>query len=143
MGKHLRAATYDDYGLDKHRYLELVHFCRQYDQMKKRIRYGLKAVSNDGMPHGYEVGRPTEQAAIRNHAAELYCGLIESAAYAAMKGLPDTCYHALMICVTQGIPYRLLPEVPLTQKDFYARRRLFFGILNTRRAELVGGRNEG
>lgn len=128
--KPLRNTSYEDYGISKYRYLELKNFCRQYDDKKRRIRYdGSRAISYDGMPHSTNVGRPVEQEAIRNIMNQRDCELIEQAVIEASPEL----YQYILLNVTEGIPYRMLGDVPIGECDFYGYRRLFFYYLDQKR----------
>lgn len=128
--KPLRNMSYEDYGISKHRYLELKNFCLQYNEKKRKIRYaGSKAISYDGMPHSSNVGRPVEQEAIRNIMNQRDCELIEQAVIEASPEL----YSYILLNVTEGVPYEWLGDVPICDKDFYAYRRLFFHYLDLKR----------
>lgn len=128
--KSLRNMRYEDYGISKHRYLELKNFCLQYDEKKRKVRYnGSKAISYDGMPHAQNVGNPVETEAIRNIMNQRDCEIIEQAAIEASPQL----YPYILMNVTKGIAYEYLGNVPICKKDFYGYRRLFFCCLDLKR----------
>lgn len=129
LDKPLRSKTYDDYGISKHRYLELKNFCLQYEEKKRKIRYdGSGAINYDGMPHGQNTVNPTEREAIRNVMNQRDCEMIEQAAIETNA----TLYPYILKSVTTGLPYEWI-NPPICDKDFYGYRRLFFHYLDLKR----------
>lgn len=126
MGKRIRDMTWDDYGISQNRYRELLYFCRQYSEKRQQIKYGLKAVVNDGMPRGSATGNPTEAAAIQNAELQRDVEIIERAAERTSKILKPF----ILKNVCENIPYEYLGLVPVCSKDFYGFRRLFFSNLD-------------
>lgn len=130
--KRIRDYTWEDYGISKYRYGELKNFCLQYDEKKNKLRYGMKAVVNDGMPKGISCGNPTEEAAIDNVLNELDCKIIEEA---AMK-TDSSIWKYILKSVTKDLPYELieydeeLGKITVCRTDFYGYRRLFFKNLH-------------
>lgn len=126
MDKRLRDMTWDDYGITKNRYRELLYFCRQYSEKKQRIGYGLKAVDSDGMPRGNSTGNPTETSAMQNAILHKDVELIEQAAIQTSRVLAP--YILKNVC--DELSYEYLGRVPVCRKDFYGYRRLFFSQLD-------------
>ena len=133
--KRLRDMTWEDYGISKYRYRELKNFCLQYPEKKQKIRYGLSAVSGDGMPGTGKIGRPTEAAAIHNNGYLIDCSMIEQA---AIEAAPDI-YPWILASVTEDMNYEELnlhPElgrVPVCKNDFYGLRRKFYSVLDNKK----------
>lgn len=133
MGKkRIREYSWDDYGISTFRYRELKNFCLQYDEKKSKIRYGLNAVVNDGMPKGSCMGNPTERIALENAENEKDCRMIEEAAVAANPGI----WKYILKSVTNDLPYEWIEydeeqgRIPVCRTDFYGYRRLFFKNLH-------------
>lgn len=130
--KRIRDFTWDDYGISAFKYRELKNFCLQYDEKKSKIQYGIKAINNDGMPHGTNTGNPVEAAAIENLMNAKDCRLIEEAAIAANP----TIWKYMLRSVTSDLPYELVEydeetgKIPIGKTDFYGYRRLFFKNLH-------------
>ena len=126
MGKRIRDMTWEDYGISQNRYRELLYFCRQYPEKKQQIKYGLKAVVNDGMPRGSTTGNPTEAAALHNVELQRDVEMIEKAAERTSKVLK----LFILKNVCESVPYEYLGAVPMCRNDFFGFRRLFFSNLN-------------
>lgn len=130
--KRIRDYTWEDYGISRHRYKELQAFCLQYDEKKSKIRYGLSAIVNDGLPKGNQVGCPTEQMALTNNLYKHDCSIIEEA---AIKANPRI-WRYILKSVTQGLPYEFIEydeeqgRIPMGKTEFNATRRLFYYYLN-------------
>lgn len=119
-----------DHNISRAKYNELKYFCMQYAEKKRELSgsYGIRAVENDGMPHGMSTGRPTEQNAIRNTMLRADIELIEQTAIEADPGL----YKFIIENVTEGNPYEYM-NVPAGRKQFYEARRYFFYLLAQKR----------
>lgn len=130
--KRIRDYTWEDYGISRHRYKELQAFCLQYDEKKSKIRYGLSAIVNDGLPKGNQVGHPTEQMALTNSLYKHDCSIIEEAAIKANSRI----WRYILKSVTQGLPYEFIEydeeqgRIPMGKTEFNATRRLFYYYLN-------------
>lgn len=130
--KRIRDYTWEDYGISRHRYKELQAFCLQYDEKKSKIRYGLSAIVNEGLPKGNQVGHPTERMALENEQYRKDCYLIEEAAIKANS----TIYRSIIKSVTQDLSYEFIEydeysgKIPYGKTDFYGYRRLFFFYLH-------------
>lgn len=116
----------DEYGISKSRYKELLWACRQYHEREKQIQqlYGLKAVANDGMPHGTAISNPTQAAA--EQAIKLRCKQmsIETAA----KMVDPAQWQALLKGVTTKMPFSHIGYVGSESQFYHVRRRFFFEL---------------
>lgn len=118
------------YGINKWRKREIMNFCRQYDDWRSELQYGLRAVSMDGMPHGNNISRPTEQQAIRNDALRTNILLVEHA-------IRDVCPHIadeMLNNIARGVPYMYL-DVPYSQAEFYSIRIEVYALISERRGK--------
>ncbi len=122
----------EKYGISVFEYRELHNFCLQYSDKKKRIaelRNPLKSQQYTDMPHGSDVGNPTEQAALIAASLSKDCDLIEQTAIETDGGI----YQYLILGVTQqGISYeilRALKNIPCGREYYYKQRRKFFYLL--------------
>ena len=113
---------------------EIMAFCRRYDDWRKELQYGLRAVSTgSGGSRGNAIGRPTEQQAIRNAQLRSNILLIE-------KAIRDVCpqmYNEMLDNITRGIPFGYL-ELPYTERDFYTIRIKVYALIAERREKMSG-----
>lgn len=140
MGKvniaKLRGLTYADYGISVFRYKELRYFCMQYREKKDNIQYGISAVLADGMPHTRTVGSPTEKSSIRNVDFQRDVELIETAVRQVDELVGVMLSPYLLRSVTEDLSYDYVAydanagTIPVGKTDFYACRRLFYGVLH-------------
>lgn len=130
MQVNKRDMKLSDYNISRAKYNELKYFCMQYGEKKQKIQnaYGLKAVENDGMPRGSQMGNPVAQEAIKNVMLQNDVALIEETAREAAPAI----YQWLLKNVTEGIPYEWL-DVPSGRRQFYEDRRYFFYLLAQKR----------
>ena len=122
-------------GIKKERYLELLHFCRQYPDWRTEVGslVGPKGINLDGMPHGSSVGDPVAAAADRRAGLLAKIQLVDDCA-AEIDG--GRWYAALIQNVCLARPYSLLDISLLPTSDrntFFKARRLFFILLNERK----------
>ena len=118
--------------LKKDRYLELLHFCRQYPDWKTEADtlIGTHGQKLDGMPHGTFVGDPVANTAERRAGLLAKVDLIDRCARAIDGGV---WYTVLIQNVCIGIPYTLIDQtlVPTSNKNaFYNSRKSFFLLLD-------------
>jgi len=122
-------------GITKARYLELLHFCRQYDDWKREANslLGISAIRMDGLPHGSGKSDPVARAAERRERLLAKMSIVEGCAKAAGSGEWE---KALIEHVCRKKTWRdikdLEPEILPTSDSntFYKRRREFFDMLN-------------
>lgn len=120
------------YYLPKERYLELVHFCRQYPEWKKAYisadglmmgRCGTDGVSGGALPD------PTAEAAMRKLYFLERIRMVEQAANEAAETMDGLMIEA----VTEGASYECLNArrgVPCGKDAWYVLYRRFFWILD-------------
>lgn len=126
---------WESIGIKKERYLELLHFCRQYPDWCTEVGslVGPSGVRLDGMPHGSSVGDPVAAAADRRAGLLAKIQIVDDCAAAVDGG---RWYAALIQNVCLARPYSMLDINVLPTSDrntFFKARKLFFVLLNERK----------
>lgn len=124
--------------ISKDRYLELLHFCRQYSRWKVEAAsmIGVSAQQYATDPHGSEPGDPTGRAVERREDLMAMISTVESCAAAVDGG---RWYQALILNICNGTGYeaiRYLYPGLLKNSDrnaFFRARRMFFNLLDKAR----------
>ena len=123
---------YSDEGISRDRYLELLHFCRQYRDWKMQADsfLGAGAQKYNPMPHGEgAVSDPTQTAMLKREQYRAKIDLVDQAIAAAGAEWKT----ALIMNVCYGRPYyQISPVVMPTSKRtaYYEAKRLFFIALD-------------
>ena len=130
----------NDYYIPRHRYYELLHFCRQYTDYMAEKEQILAAcvrpvVANHTITTDVMASHRTdhmERWAIRLADVDDKIKLIEQAAVDADEALSGY----ILMSVTSGLGYDTMNaryNVPCSRNTFYDRYRKFFWILDQRR----------
>ena len=116
------------YYISKHRYLELKHFCLQYEEWKKELKLVNYFGSYGGEVKSFDISKPVERAV---EIRERYLRQIEMVEQAALEADGDI-YEWILKSVTCGVPYGGLRAsgIPCSRDYFYDRYRRFFYILS-------------
>lgn len=121
-----------EWKLSKHEFYTAYHYALQYNDWKSEaasITF-MTAIPIDDMPHGTNVGNPTEAKAMRRAALTGKMSVIESLARTAGGDI----YKWLLLGVTnEGYSYNYLRErlnIPCGKDFYYDRRRKFYYLLN-------------
>ena len=119
-------------GISKDRYKELLHYCRQYPEWKTEANslLGIKAVKMDGQPHGSGKSDPVAMAAERRDRLLNKIQLVDDCAREIGGG---EWYAAIIQNVCIGRPYEQMDRalMPTSEKNaFFKIRRMFFDLLN-------------
>lgn len=119
-------------GISKDRYQELLHYCRQYPEWKTEANslLGIKAVKMDGQPHGSGKSDPVAMAAERRDRLLNKIQLVDDCAREIGGG---DWYAAIIQNVCIGRPYEQMDRalMPTSEKNaFFKIRRMFFDLLN-------------
>lgn len=122
-------------GITKDRYLELLHFCRQYPSWKADANSLLlsKPVRIDGIPHGNKTGKPVEFAAEKREKLLAKMAIVEECAKSISNG---EWYAAIMqhICYNVNFEQIDVSLIPASNRNaFFKQRRLFFDLLNMKK----------
>ena len=133
MGTSIRTEVSKDnpYYISKHRYLELKHFCLQYDEWEKLWREIPLISGNEiaKIPGGKNPGKPVENLAIKRMTLERNMQMVWKVCEEADKALADYIFKA----VTDGVSYVWLSmhtDIPCGKDMFYDRYRRFFWLLD-------------
>ena len=128
-------------GISKERYLELLHFCRQYDQWKRDAAslVGIRGKALDGQPHGSGVGDPVFAAVEKRNAIIAKVHMVERCAMSIDGGI---WFNALIENVCRAKPHGVIDQalMPTSNRGaFFHARKKFFLLLN----EAKGGIEDG
>lgn len=110
------------YTLDRHRYLELKHFCLQYSKVKERYQ----SICGECPGRGEE--DPTSKIAILKTE---YMRVIQLIEMTAMDTDPDL-WNFILRSVTEDVSFTSL-NPPCNKGDFDDKREKFFYILSERK----------
>lgn len=136
MGTRYRAkiSKKNKYWISKHRYYEIVHFCLQYKEWKDEYtalsNQGIRAVEYDGMPHGTEVGQPTESMAVRLAQLRDKIDVVEKT---VMDTEPELAIYLLNAVTNEGVTYNYLRQImgiPCGKNVYYEARRKFYWLMS-------------
>lgn len=128
--------SWDAIGIKRERYLELLHFCRQYPDWKAEAAslLGVHGQAMDGMPHGSTVGDPVAAIAARRERLTNNIEIVDSCA-ASVEG--GRWYPALIQNVCMGRSYSTLSVTVLpnsNRNSFFNARKEFFLALDMKRS---------
>ena len=124
-------------GISKDRYIELLHFCRQYPEWKAEANslLGIRAIKMDGLPHGSGKSDPVAMAAEKRERLMVKIGLIDECARAIGAG---EWYAAIIQNVCIGKSYTQMDRALMPTSDrnaFFKQRRDFFDMLDKKKDE--------
>ncbi|MCI8582364.1 MAG: hypothetical protein HFH13_04435 [Dorea sp.] len=133
---NVRPMNEKKYEISKHRFLELYHFCMQYQEWENKLKYEkdtVKGMGNmDGIHGSGGMGSATEQLVIRRMRLREKCELIEQTAIEADSEL----YPYIIEGVTKEYAsYKYLKQakgIPCGKDMYYNRRRKFYWLLAQR-----------
>lgn len=124
------------YWISRHRFYEISHMCYQYfewkDEYKALSKQGIKAVEYDGMPHGSDVGTPTENAGIKLSMLRNKIELVEKTAEDAD---PVLAKYILKAVTNDNVTFEYLKNymnMPCEKDMYYDRRRKFYWLMSQR-----------
>lgn len=121
-------------GIPKDRYLELLHFCRQYPewQMEAASMIGIRGMKTDGLPRGTRRKDPVAAAAERREQLMRKIGIVDECARTIGNG---EWYTAIIQNVCMAKPYSMIDKelMPTSDKNaYFKKRREFFDLLDKR-----------
>ncbi len=132
MGK-VRALNEKKYHISKHRFLELYHFCLQYNEWKDELEQKnstVKSIEITDVPKGGGNGDATAKLAIRRAELEEKCKIIEQT---AIEADPDIYQYIIKAVTNDCVTYQYLKkvlEMPCGKDMYYDRRRKFYWLLS-------------
>ena len=126
--------NWEQYGIDKNRYLELLHMCRQYPLWKQKLQdlTGIQEIKMDGQPHGSGVSDPVAALVEKRERYIKKILLIDRCALDIDEGLWS---RALIQNICYGQIYDSLDRLilpSLNRSEFFKRKKQFFLLLNER-----------
>lgn len=115
-----------DYHISRDAYRELLYFCRQYDDKKRKLQElrSLNVKARDGMPRGGGISDPTAQAGELAAILSRDCELIDQAAVEAAEDLAPY----IVLNVTRGVSFYGM-QAPTSESTFNRMRRRFYYLL--------------
>jgi len=130
---NVRSTSMKKYNISPHRFMELYHFCLQYNEWKDELAYkcdGVKSIQISDMPGAHSNSDTTNDIAIRRAALSEKGELIEKT---AMEADADIHKYILKAVTNEGITYNYLHTVmgiPCGKDMYYDRRRRFYWLLS-------------
>ena len=127
--------SWEAIGIKKDRYLELLHFARQYPEWRTEAAslIGTHGVKLDGMPHGSGVVDPVASVAERRAGLLEKIDTVERCARRVKGG---EWYAALIQNVCMGRPFEAIDQtiIPTASRNaFFKARKEFFLALHEER----------
>ena len=122
-------------GISRDRYIELLHFCRQYPEWKREANslLGIRAIKADGMPHSSRKSDPVVMAAEKREKLLEKIKTLDDCAREISGGE----WHAAIIqnvCIGKAYTQMDRALMPTSDKNaFFRIRREFFEILNRKK----------
>lgn len=122
-------------GISKDRYIELLHFCRQYPEWKIEANsmLGIRGMKQDGQPKGSGKMDPVAMAAERRESLTRKIDLVEECAKKVKDG---EWYAAIIQNVCMGRSYSQLDATIMPtsfRQAFFTVRREFFDMLDKKK----------
>ena len=122
------------YWISKHRFYEIAHHCMQYkewiDEYKVLSGKAIDGVDYDGMPHGTNVGNPTEALGMK--LTELK-SKIDTVEMTAIETDPTLAKYILKAVTNEDVTFNYLKtimEMPCERDMYYDRRRRFYWLMS-------------
>lgn len=119
-------------GISRDRYIELLHFCRQYPEWKREANslLGVRPMKADGLPKGNGITDPVAMAAERRDRLMDKIAIVDECAREVGNG---NWYAVIIQNVCIGRPYTQIDQalMPTAFKNqFFLMRREFFKLLD-------------
>lgn len=119
------------YHLSKHRYLELVHFCRQYPEWKKLLQTTQPHITTEGILkiRSQLDEHKNEETALIRAALQRNIELVERVAASTDEYLG----RFILLAVTEGLSFpqlKMREHIACEKNMYYDRYRKFFYFLS-------------
>lgn len=130
---NIRSTSLKKYDISAHRFLELYHFCLQYNEWQDELKYKtdtVKSIEVSDMPSAHSNADATQQLAIRRAQLTSKCELVEQT---AIEADADIYPYILKAVTNEGITYKYLKSImniPCGKDMYYDRRRKFYWLLS-------------
>ena len=132
---NIRPLNSKKYSISKHKFLELYHYCMQYNEWKDELKYAtdtVKSISVSDMPKGTVTGDATSRLAIKRAELSKKCELIEETAKEADIELWE---YIIKAVTNENVTYNYLKQImniPCGQTYYYEKRRKFYYLLSSK-----------
>lgn len=133
---NVRNTSLSEYNISSHRFMELYHFCLQYNEWKDELKYkcsSVKSIEITDMLTAHSGSDQTQDLAMRRAELSKRCELIEQTAIEADAEL----YPYILKAVTnEGVSYNYLKMVcgiPCSRNTYYSRRKKFYWLLSKKK----------
>lgn len=131
----VRSTSLKKYNISPHRYMELYHYCLQYNEWKDELRYKcdtVRSIEVTDMPISHSGADATQNLAMRRAELQKKCEVIEQTAEEAGGDIGE---YILKAVTNEGITYNYLKtlcDIPCGKDMYYDRRRKFYWLLSKR-----------
>lgn len=135
---NVRSTSLKKYDISSHRFMELYHFCLQYNEWKQELRAcndTLHSAEITGMPKGSGHSDATAKLAMRRVELTRKCELIEQT---AKEAEPDIAEYIMKAVTNEGITFNYLHQmmnIPCGKDYYYERRKRFYWLLSQKKTE--------
>ena len=135
---NVRSTSLKKYDISSHRFMELYHFCLQYNEWKQELREHsdtLHSAEITGMPKGSGHSDATAKLAMRRVELMRKCELIEQT---AREAEPDIAEYIIKAVTNEGITFNYLHQmmnIPCGKDYYYERRKRFYWLLSQKKTE--------
>ena len=129
----VRNTSLKKYNISPHRFMELYHYCLQYNEWKDELKYKcdtVRGIEITDMPITHSNSDVTQNLAMRRAELNHKCELIESTAKEADS---DLCSYILKAVTNEGITYnylRMVCNIPCGKNMYYSARKKFYYLLS-------------
>ena len=124
------------YWIPEHRRMELIHFCRQYDDWKKEIRRLRREETTHAVDYKRQrdsgTGNPTEKAALKIERISRRVDMVEETA----KETDAILARYIIMSVTKRVTFQALRakhNIPCSKNTFTKLRHEFFWRLDKKK----------
>lgn len=130
---NIRTTSMKKYNISPHRYMELYHYCLQYNEWRDEIKYKrdtVRSIEITDMPLNHTNADATQNLAMRRVELQQKCELIEQT---AMEAGGEIYEYILKAVTNEGITYNYLKKlcnIPCGKDMYYDRRRKFYWLLS-------------
>ena len=130
---NIRSTSLKKYNISPHRFMELYHYCLQYNEWQDELKYKcdtIMSVEITDMPITHGNSDVTQNLAMRRAKLSRKCELIEQT---AIEADPDLYQYILKAVTNEGITYNYLSmimNIPCGKDMYYDRRRKFYWLLS-------------
>ena len=130
---NVRNTSMKKYNISPHRFMELYHFCLQYNEWCDELKYKtdtVKSVQITDMPRTHNTSDSTRDLAMRRVYLQGKCELIEQT---AIEADADIYQYILKAVTNEGVTFNYLRQVmsiPCGKDMYYNRRRKFYWLLS-------------